>query len=478
MSRKPGIRVLVLFTFLLLLIFDYPELCAQDRKQMENLSGTWVGRIQAGAMYLRLVFNISVNNQDSLKASLESPDQGTIIIPMGTVRLAGDSIKIDARLIGARYLGVIRGERRLEGVWEQLGQAHRLDMEKQDEPFRLNRPQEPKPPFPYSIEEITFTNEKENFRLAGTLTIPEGKGPFPAAILISGSGQQNRDEELMGHKPFAVIADYLSRNGIAVLRYDDRGVGRSQGVAAGATSADFASDAEAAFNFLAGQSYIDSGKRGFIGHSEGGLIAAIVASCEPSVSWIVSLAGPGISGDELLMTQAEEISIAMGNSTEDVAVARGINKKLYHVIKKTPDAAKAETKLSNVLKKELRKIDVQDEVINEKINSMKITLTGDSYNWIRYFITTDPAILWSKIRVPVLVLNGEKDLQVNPQQNTAAIAAALGKGGNSQCRVVIFPGLNHLFQNCDTGLPGEYGIIEETFSEEVLKTISDWIKKQ
>ena len=449
----------------------------QDRASREKLAGSWMGRLESGVMYIRLIFHINLNDRDTLTASLESPDQASMIIPIGLVDYRGDSIKIEAAIIGGRYTGVVRGDRNIDGTWEQMGSKFPLNIEKQDTPYKLNRPQEPQPPFPYSSEEVKIRNDKAGITLAGTLTLPEGNGPFPAAVLISGSGPQNRDEELMGHKPFAVIADYLTRNGIAVLRYDDRGVGQSEGNYAVATSADLATDAEAAFAFLQNHRSIDKARTGFIGHSEGGLIAPMVASKQPATGFIVSLAGPGVKGEEVLLKQAEEISVAMGSSVSDAEIAKGINRKLYRIIRKSPNSSKAEPKIVRTMTREMKKIDVEDEVINERITNLKLTLLGDSYGWFRFFIMSDPSEYWSKVSSPVLILNGEKDLQVNAPINTAGIASALRKGGNTNYTVMILPGLNHLFQSSTTGLPGEYGTIEETFSPEALRIISDWIIK-
>lgn len=451
---------------------------AQDKGVKEILQGTWMGRIQSGALYLRLVFNISLNDRDTLKASLESPDQGSVIIPLGAVKVSGDTVLIEAGLIGGKYTGVVKGEKRIDGKWEQMNQTFELNLEKQEGKFKLNRPQEPVPPFPYRSEEITFWNEKAGITLAGTITIPEGDGPFPAAVLISGSGPQNRDEELLGHKPFAVLADHLTRNGIVVLRYDDRGTAGSGGKFAGATSADLATDAGAALTYLLRHPSVDKNAAGLIGHSEGGLIAPMVAAGGADVAWIVSLAGPGVTGEEVIMRQSEDITRAMGSSEKDIEKATRINKKLYSIIRKTPLSEAAEPKVIKLLNKELKKMDIEQEVINERVNNVKISLLGDNYNWFRYFIMSDPAIYWQAVRCPVLVLNGGLDLQVEPTTNTGGIAAALGKGGNMDYEVKVFPELNHLFQRTTTGLPGEYGTIEETMSPEVLAMISGWIRKK
>ena len=229
MKSTSSVSLKALLSAIIMITLSLLTTNAQIVKDKNMLVGTWMGRLESNGMFLRLVFNISVNNQDTLKATLESPDQGTVIIPMGNVLLDGDNIVMEAKFIGGKYSGKVTAEKKIEGNWEQSGLTFPLILEKQEAPVRLNRPQEPVPPFPYRSEEVTFRNEAGAITLAGTLTIPEGNGPFPAAILITGSGPQDRDESLMGHKPFAVIADHLTRNGIAVLRYDDRGVGKSKG---------------------------------------------------------------------------------------------------------------------------------------------------------------------------------------------------------------------------------------------------------
>jgi alpha-beta hydrolase superfamily lysophospholipase len=318
-------------------------------------------------------------------------------------------------------------------------------------------------------------NNKFNIQLAGTLTIPAGAGPFKAVILISGSGAQNRNEELLGHKPFLVIADYLSRNGIAVLRYDDRGVGQSQGNYAEATSADLATDAEAAYNFLKNNPKINSREIGLMGHSEGGLIAPIVASSNPGIAFIISLAGPGITGQQIIIRQSQEISRISGISEEKIRKSTATSKKLYAVLRKEKDNKKAEVKILAIYKEMLKKEKSSKEDTEKAVNQLKATFGAQTYTWFRYFIITDPAIFWKKVKCPVLALNGEKDLQVAADENLPAIEKALKSSGNNSVKTIQLPGLNHLFQHCKTGLPSEYSEIEETFSPEALKIIDDWI---
>ncbi|TFH35316.1 MAG: alpha/beta fold hydrolase, partial [Bacteroidia bacterium] len=248
-----------------------------------NPEGTWLGNLNVGAVNLRIVFNITIAPDGTISATMDSPDQGANGIPMGEVTLWNDSIKIDAPLVRGFYLGKSETPSKISGIWNQGGQKFDLNLEHQVEAFMLNRPQEPKPPFPYKAEDVTFENAEAGFTLGGTVTRPEGEGPYPAVILVSGSGQQNRNEELFGHKPFLYLADQLTRKGIAVLRYDDRGVGQSGGDPRGGTSADFAEDAKAALDWLVSMPYTDKNATGIIGHSEGGLIALILASENPDI---------------------------------------------------------------------------------------------------------------------------------------------------------------------------------------------------
>ncbi len=458
-----------------LIILIQQHTLAQYHIDKQSITGSWLGKIEVSAISLRVVFNLSVIENDSLVATMDSPDQGAKNIKLGPVTLTGDSINISAGALLAEYNGKIKNDTIIEGKWTQAGRTFTLNLTRLRDIFTINRPQEPKPPFPYISEEITFTNDKFNIKLAGTLTVPEGDGPFPAVVLITGSGSQNRNEELLGHKPFLVLSDYLTRNGIAVFRYDDRGVGLSQGNAVTATTADLATDAEAAFIYLKSRPEIDHETIGLIGHSEGGLIAPIVASSNYEIAFIVSLAGTGVKGEEIIHRQNSDISKAMGMGEKEIKEAIATNKKLFAVLKKEPDNDKAEEKINAVYKKILMKKKTSPEDIEKSIKQLATIFNKMSYTWFRYFIITDPATYWKKVKCPVLALNGEKDLQVVADVNLPAIEKSLRKGGNKSVETISLPGLNHLFQHCETGLPTEYGEIEETFSPEVLKIISDWI---
>jgi uncharacterized protein len=463
-------RIKLLIFFLTVIMIN--PVSAQDQNKI-TLPGSWLGKLSVQGIQLRLVFNFKLNEKDSLNASLDSPDQGAKDIPLGEIIVAGKKITVKAPKLSGEYNGTLTGDSTIDGVWTQKGINYTVNLKKLKSPFYVNRPQEPKPPFPYISKDVSFTNEKFNIKLAGTLTMPDGPGPFKAVILITGSGAQNRNEELMGHKPFLVIADYLSRNGIAVLRYDDRGVGGSQGKYSEATSADLATDAEAAYNFLRNNPKIDQSKIGFAGHSEGGLIAAMAAAANPSVGFIVSLAGTGVPGEEIILRQTADISRKSGVKESDIKESAETNKKVYEILKKEKDNKKAESQIVELFIKTQEKKKIPKEETEKAVNQLRMTFGAEQYTWYRYFIMTNPAIFWKKVKCPVLALNGDKDLQVAADENLPAIAKALKK--NKSAKTILLPGLNHLFQHCKTGLPAEYNTIEETFSPEALKIISDWI---
>ena len=303
--------------------------------------------------------------------------------------------------------------------------------------------------------------------LGGTLTVPQGKGPFPCAVFITGSGQQDRDETLFQHKPFWVIADDLARHGIASLRCDDRGVGKSKGDLEQATSGRFATDIEAAVAFLKTRPEVAASKIGLIGHSEGGIIAPMVAAKpENKIAFIVLLAGTGVPGDQVLLEQSAAVLRAQGASEGVIAVSRANQERLFPIAKTEPDAQKALDKMAVVLGFPDAKALPPEGVA--QLKSLTIP-------WMRYFLQYEPALTLEKVTCPVLALNGTKDTQVLVTQNLPRIEQALKKGGNTDFTTVALPELNHLFQHAKTGGPEEYGQLEETFSLDALLLIRDWV---
>ncbi len=464
-------RVLCSALFLLI------ALLLPGQRTLHDLEGSWAGFLKIPAGNLNMVLHFTMSEADTLIATVDSPDQSAMGIPCGRVTLAGDSVSVDIPIVQGHYGALFSSDTLLTGTWSQLGGRYELSLIRGARPVEYARPQLPQPPFPYSEEEVTFTNKVENFTLAGTLTLPPGPGPFPAVVLISGSGQQDRDETIFMHKPFLVLADHLARHGIAVLRYDDRGVGGSGGKYTHATSLTFADDTEAAVEYLLQRPETDRLKTGLMGHSEGGLIAPIVASRRSDIAFIVSLAGPGVKGGELMLKQAADMLTANGTPEEEVDETIRINSTLFTMVTKTPDQRTFAREAMAWYSRELETQGLTPEEIKEKMSVFTqgvVTLNND---WMRYFIATDPAQFWSAARCPVLALNGMKDLQVNYEMNLPAIKRAARKGGNRKVKTVALPELNHLFQRAETGSTMEYATIEETFSPVALDLISSWIRK-
>jgi pimeloyl-ACP methyl ester carboxylesterase len=338
------------------------------------------------------------------------------------------------------------------------------------------RPQNPKPPFPYAVEEIKFDNSKApGVTLAGTLTIPKGDGPHPAVVLISGSGQQDRDETIAEHKPFWIIADHLSRNGIAVLRYDDRGFAESTGDASTATLVDFASDAYAAVRWLTEQPEIDAQRIGLIGHSEGAVIAPLVASEHPDkIDFLVLLAGTGVKGSEVVVHQLGLI-LAAAEAEPELIEAQQQAARTQHaaLLGAAPEDAKAA--VEQVIRAALDELpSYEREALGDMEAAIALQVEALASPWMRHFLAYDPIPTLKRVKVPVLILAGDKDLQVDPEQNLPPMKTALAK--NKRVEMVRFPGLNHLFQPATTGAPSEYGLIEQTIAVEVLDRMTTWLR--
>ncbi len=432
-----------------------------------DIDGSWIGTLDVGAVKLRMVFHIT-NTADGLTATADSPDQGATGMPVTAVARNGSSLKLEMKQIGGVFEGKINEDHTsITGTWSQRGNGVPLVLKRVQDKAELERrrPQNPVKPYPYREEEVSYDNKVQGDRLAGTLAIPPGRGPFPAVLLITGSGPQDRDESLMGHKPFLVLSDFLTRKGIVVLRVDDRGVGKSTGDFAAATTADFATDAEAGVAFLKTRSEVDPQQIGLVGHSEGAIIAPMVAARNHDVGFIVMMAGSGVPGDQILVEQTLLISETAGVSKEEAEKHAAEERELLAFVVKEKDSA--------TLKKELHE-KLAGKVKEPQLGAQIEALTSP---WFRYFLAYDPAIALRKVSCPVLALSGEKDLQVPPKQNLPAIRKALEDGGNKNFEIDELPGLNHLFQTAKTGAPSEYSTIEETISPLALEKISSWIRK-
>lgn len=328
----------------------------------------------------------------------------------------------------------------------------------------IERPQEQLKPYPYYSEEVSFRNTQADITLNGTLTMPSKKGNYPAVILISGSGPQNRDEEMFGHKPFLVIANRLTLNGIAVLRYDDRGFGESAEVFNEATTTDFAADAASAITYLKTRKEINKDKIGLIGHSEGGIVAPMVASSRDDVSFMVLLAAPGIKGEKVILKQSELYARVLGASKSDIQKSVKDWKRLIQMVT-TSD--KKETLKADLVKFLDESYDEAPSVLvpNNISKELYVAMVSNRLSFPSFInlLNYDPVPVLGKVTCPVLALNGEKDIQVTPNENLAGINIALMKGGNTDVTIKKIPNLNHLFQECETGSPTEYETIEQTF---------------
>ena len=451
--------------FIDLIFSSYFLLPAQETSK----AGNWSGIINLPTSKVEMIFKISETDGE-LDAKLDVPVQGAKDISAEIVESSADSLVIKIAAIFGKYSGKIITPDSISGSWSQGGMAVPLHLKKIVKLPEINRPQTPKPPFPYLSEEMEYTNAKSGFKLAGTLTIPENAKKCPVVILISGSGAQDRDETIFEHKPFFVIADYFARNGIATLRVDDRGVGGSEGNISEATSEDFASDVSAGIDFLKTRKEIDTSKIGLVGHSEGGLIAPIVANKSKDVAFVIMLAGPGIAGEQILYEQGKLLNKAAGLNDEQIEQNTKLQKAIFDIILNEKDSAKQLDRLQRTYSGGMYPMlpDERKKAIDARINAV-------NSNWFRYFLTYNPYPALTKLRCPVLALIGEKDLQVPAKANLEAIENALKEGKNKNYKMLEIPNVNHLFQNCETGSMQEYAQIEETFSEDVLVLMKKWI---
>ena len=334
--------------------------------------------------------------------------------------------------------------------------------------------EDPRAASPYTEREVTFSSG--DVEIAGTLTVPEGRGPFPAAVLITGSGPQDRDETVFGHRPFLVLADHLTRRGIAVLRCDDRGVGASSGSILAATTADFAADALAGLRTLQSDDLIADDRIGLIGHSEGALAAAMAAARSDEVAFVVMLSGPGVPFTELLPRQIESIERAAGTSEDAVAAQVALARETLAIVAADLDETTRNARLDDIVRREFALLPADQQPPAAALDdAVAAKVAVYACAWSRAIGSFDPATYLARIEVPVLAIHGTLDLQVDPQQNVPRIRAALARAENDDTEVLILPGLNHLLQTATTGSPAEYAQIAETMAPIVLETITDWI---
>jgi uncharacterized protein len=445
-----------------------------------NLEGNWLAALDVSGIKLRLVLKIQ-KTADGYTAKLDSVDQGAKDLPVDSVSLNGNKMSFVAAQFGMSYEGTLndKGDE-TTGTFKQGAGSTPMVFRRVGEVPMITRRQDPKKPYPYDEEEVSYRNVKDNVKLAGTLSLPRnGHRKHPAVILISGSGPQNRDSLIAGHRPFLVLSDHLTRQGIAVLRVDDRGTGDSDLGSLAATSENLMGDVLAGVDFLKTRKEIDPKRIGLIGHSEGGMIAPMAAARSRDIAFIVLLAGPGQRGEDVIYTQTELMHRASGTNPETIASALVLTRTILGVAKAESDEKRIEEGVNAAIAKHTSAMNESQRKAFEPIAaSVKAFMPMYKLPWFRYFVSFDPAPILKQVRIPVLAVNGELDLQVAWKENLDLIAAALKEGKNKDYTVKAFPRLNHLFQTSQTGLPREYMTIEETTSPEVLKTISDWIIKR
>lgn len=438
--------------------------------------GTWVGTLDAGVK-LRLVVRIAAGADGSLIGKLDSPDQSALGIAIDSVTLKDKALRFELKVIGGVFEGTLdEAGTEISGHWSQSGFSFPLVLKKTDHPPELNRPQEPQKPYPYDEEEVVYDNTAAGIRLAATLTLPRSAEPVAAVVLLTGSGAQDRNESVAGHRPFLVLADYLTRRGIAVLRADDRGVGGSTGKVSTSTSQDFAGDALAGVAYLKTRKEIDSKRIGLLGHSEGGLVAPLAAGRSGDVAFIVLMAGPGLPGEDILLLQSQLIFAAVGLNPDLVAKSRKLNTQIYSILRKEQDTAVAEKALRELWKTSSTTFsDAEKTLLGFSDAIWEAQIKQVLSPWFRYFLSYDPRPALAKVHCPILAINGERDLQVPARQNLAAIEGALKAAGHKAYTIRELPGLNHLFQTAKTGAPTEYAQVTETIAPAALELIGDWI---
>jgi pimeloyl-ACP methyl ester carboxylesterase len=437
-----------------------------------GIEGNWQGALDVGSFKLRLVLKISRAADGTLKASMDSLDQSANDLVVDSISFAESTLKFEMKKLQASYVGTLSKDgTQLTGQFTQNGVIP-LDFKRVTNAasMTLNRPQTPTKPYPYEETEVAYENKQDHVKLAATLTVPKGPGPFPAVVLITGSGQQDRNEALLGHQPFLVLADYLTRRGIAVLRADDRGVGGTSPGSPNDTTENYALDALAGVEFLKTRKEINPKQIGLIGHSEGGMAAPMAAIKSTDVAFIVLMAGPGFVGNKLLVQQVGLISAA--ECAKEVEFSMRESERLFEIAVQEKDTAVAKQKLQEAARK---RAEAAQKKLAAQLAAAEAQATVLVTPWFRYFLAYDPRPTLMKVSVPVLAINGEKDLQVPAKEDLEGIEQALKEGGNRDYKTVLLPGLNHLFQTSNTGAISEYGTIEETIAPAALQTIGDWI---
>jgi pimeloyl-ACP methyl ester carboxylesterase len=457
--------------------FDLTLKTAKPMKPAKHIE-TWQGTMKAAGRSFEFQFRILETKDKKRQVELDSFSESIGGLHVDS-KFTDDGVTFEIPLTKATFEAKYNEDKtQLKGHWLQSGQKIPLTIKKVPLANTRSvkppkRPQNPKKPLSYNSEDVEFENTDAKITLSGTLTTPREKGPHAAVVLITGSGPQDRDESLLEHKPFLVLADHLTKAGIAVLRYDERGMGESTGSFSGATSEDLSRDVEAAINYLTTRPEIDASQIGLVGHSEGGYVAPMIAARRDDIGFIVMLAGPGVPGDQIVLNQSEKIGRASGASDSELALNRRLQEVLFKAIRSAGDKD-IEATLSKSIEAFVATLS-DEEKEQDVVEQSKASISQMTSPWFLFFLTYDPRPALKTVKCPGLVLNGENDLQVDPQLNLPEIRKALKSGGNQDFEIHELPELNHLFQTSQTGSPSEYRQIEETFSPVALNIISKWI---
>lgn len=467
-------KLLLFITILLIKVLCFPLFLFSGQNN-ELIEGIWLGTLKLPGAELRIGLTLSKTDTGTFTATMNSIDQGSGEIPMDKVKFKDPHLVITGKSLGVQFEGDVNYEQgTLDCEFRQGFAKLPLLFQKVDYLPVLSRPQEPKRPLPYHEEMVDYENVAGSVHIAATLTCPDSGGPFPAVILLTGSGAQNRDEEIFGHKPFLVLSDYLTRRGIAVLRADDRGIGGTSGSFQGSTTGDFAEDALAGVKYLLTRNEIDPDLIGLVGHSEGAMMASIAASESDQISFIVLMAGVGIRFDDIIFYQKEIRWKAAGMSEDDLKLQREWHNNVTNIAVQDLNDQEITEAIQNLY---VKLSDKEKERLGKTPESIQKEIEWTLNPWHRYASRFNARKIFSHVRCPVLAINGSKDTQVPADINLDAIEKACIAGGNNQVTVKKLDGLNHLFQTAGTGFESEYAKIDETMSPEAMKVIADWIQK-
>lgn len=444
---------------------------ASTPSTVSKAEGTWQGAIEVSNMRMRLQMHVSRDEKGQLIASIDSLDQGVSGIPASQVSEKDNEFHFEMPAFQAQYHGTLNAAKNeIAGEWLQNDNAEKLSFRRSDKPLELRRPQNPLKPYPYAEEDVSFNSTTADVSLRGTLTMPRGSGPFPAIVLVGGSGPTDRDETTAGHKPFLVLADYLTRKGFAVLRYDKRGIAQSTGSYEAATLQQLAGDAQSAVAYLKSRKEVDPKRLGILGHSEGGILAAIVAKNSPDVNWLVLLATPASNGERTLLRQSELIARTGGLPEDQITRSQQFDRLAYAIVRQEKSRAAVETKLNDLVEKSGLSASMPPAALQAQFRLMTTP-------WFRDFLDFEPQPLLEQLQCPVLAVNGDRDLQVDADNSVPLLRKAYEKSGNKDFTVLEIEGVNHLFQKAQSGSPALYGAIQETMAPEVLNAIGDWLAK-